>query len=83
MSNKLTGSMNSSQGKIDLRNMPNIKCDECESDVFKQVIFIKKISALLSPNGQEVIVPVQAFACDKCGHVNKDIRKAFETGEIE
>jgi len=27
---------------------------------------------LLSPNGQETIVPAAVFGCEKCGHVNSD-----------
>ena len=26
----------------------------------------------MSPNGQEIIAPVQVFGCNKCGHVNKE-----------
>ena len=30
---------------------------------------MKKISALMSPNGQEGIVPIQVYSCGNCGHV--------------
>ena len=30
------------------------------------------MSALLSPSGQESIIPAAVFACEKCGHVNKE-----------
>ena len=36
---------------------------------------LKKLSPLISPNGQEAIVPVAAFACDSCGHVNKEFQE--------
>ena len=56
---------------IDLRNIDNIKCDECENETFETVYIIKHISALMSPNGQETLAPVQVFKCSKCGHVNE------------
>ena len=30
---------------------------------------IKKLSALVSPTGQEVIAPVQVFNCGSCGEM--------------
>ena len=32
---------------------------------------MRKLSALLSPTGQETMIPIQVFACAKCGHINK------------
>jgi Zn ribbon nucleic-acid-binding protein len=27
---------------------------------------------MMSPSGEEMLVPIQAFACVKCGHINKE-----------
>ena len=56
---------------IDLSSIDNMKCDECESETFTPVFIIKHLSALISPNGKETMVPVQLFKCSKCGHVNE------------
>ena len=56
---------------IDLNNVDNIKCDECENETFVQAFVIKHISALMSPTGKETMVPIQLFKCSKCGHVNE------------
>jgi hypothetical protein len=32
---------------------------------------MRKLSALLSPAGQESMIPIQVFVCAKCGHINK------------
>ena len=56
---------------IDLNNVDNIKCDECENETFVPAFIIKHLSALVSPTGQETIVPVQLFKCSKCDHVNE------------
>ena len=46
-------------------------CESCGNDTFTQVYKIRKLSALLSPTGQETMIPIQVFACAKCGHINK------------
>ena len=56
---------------IDLSTVDNIACDECENETFEPVFIIKHISALMSPTGQETMVPIQLFKCSKCGHVNE------------
>ena len=56
---------------IDLSSIDNMKCDECENETFVPVFIIKHLSALMSPTGQETMVPVQLFKCSKCGHVNE------------
>ena len=60
------------QEQIDISKTSAIKCENCENQTFKQTLLIRKMSALVSPNGQEALVPVQVFACEKCGHVNKE-----------
>ena len=47
-------------------------CDKCGNDTFTQVLKMRKLSALLSPTGQETMIPIKTFACAKCGHINPD-----------
>ena len=60
------------QEQIDFSKTSEIKCESCEGQTFKQTLLLRKLSALVSPNGQETIIPMQVFACEKCGHVNKE-----------
>ena len=60
------------QEQIDISKTSAVKCEKCENPTFKQSLLIRKMSALVSPNGQETLVPVQVFACEKCGHVNSE-----------
>jgi len=46
-------------------------CEHCENETFVQVYQMRKLSALLSPTGTEAMIPIQVFACAKCGHINK------------
>lgn len=57
---------------INLKDAQDVKCTECEGEVFVPAFLIKKISALVSPTGQEVLAPVQVFQCSNCQHINKE-----------
>ena len=63
------------QQTIDISQTTPLKCDKCENQTFKQTLLIRKMSALVSPNGQEQIIPIGVFACEKCGHVNSEFEK--------
>jgi hypothetical protein len=56
---------------IDMSQTTAEICESCENDTFVQVFKMRKLSALLSPAGQESMIPIQVFACAKCGHINK------------
>jgi len=60
------------QEQIDFSKTSQIKCEACEGSTFKQTLLLRKMSALVAPSGQETIIPMQVFACEKCGHVNKE-----------
>ena len=60
------------QEQIDFSKTSQIKCEACEGQTFKQTLLLRKLSSLVSPTGQETIIPMQVFACEKCGHVNKE-----------
>ena len=57
--------------QVDLRKADTIKCDGCGNYLFIQSNVIKRISPILSPTGQEAIVPVQVYSCGSCGRVPK------------
>ena len=60
------------QEQIDFSKTSEIKCEKCGNCTFKQTLLMRKMSALVAPNGQETIIPMAVFACEKCGHVNKE-----------
>ena len=61
---------------VDLTHAKTLECEECGCKGFKQTLMLKKLSALLSPTGQEAMIPVAAFACEKCSHINKEFLEA-------
>ena len=68
------------QQTIDVSQTTPLKCEKCENQTFKQTMLLRKLSALVSPNGQETLIPVAAFACEKCGNVNSEF---LDVGGIE
>ena len=60
------------QQTIDMSQTTSVKCEKCENSTFKQTLLIRKLSALVSPSGQETVIPVAVFTCEKCGHVNSE-----------
>ena len=65
---------------VDLTHATTLECEECKCKGFKQTLMLKKLSALVSPTGQEAIVPVAAFCCEQCGHINKEFQDAEISG---
>jgi predicted metal-binding protein len=55
------------QLNIDPANLRDELCHKCENPYFQQVFRIQSLSALLSPNGQDIIAPVPTFVCTSCG----------------
>ena len=57
--------------QVDISQTEEVVCEACGNNTFTQVYQMRKLSALLSPTGQEAMIPIQVFACAKCGHINK------------
>ena len=66
---------------IDLTHAKDIICEKCQGRGFRQTMMLKRLSALMSPSGQEAIIPVMAFACDTCGHINEEFLNA-DIGQV-
>ena len=52
--------------KVNLRDSETIKCEKCESTYFREVIYIKKVSKLLTGSAEDTIVPFPIYKCDSC-----------------
>ena len=55
--------------QVDLKDADTMKCQKCENSIFIQGYVIKRISAIVSPSGKEVIAPIQVFNCGNCGEM--------------
>ena len=62
------------QRQPDLSLATDIVCENCGNFTFENVILMKKVSAILSPEGKEGIVPIPTFGCVACGYINEMFR---------
>ena len=60
------------QMQVDITQTTTVECEECKNETFTQVFQIRKLSALLSPAGKKTMIPLQVFACAKCGHISSE-----------
>ena len=60
--------------KIDLRKQPTVTCEKCESQMFKEIVMLKKVPKLLTGSQEDTIVPFPTYACLKCEHINEDFK---------
>ena len=65
---------------VDLSKADTIKCDDCGNYLFITSYVIKRVSAILSPTGQEGLVPIQVYSCGNCGQVPKSLLEGSGLG---
>lgn len=58
--------------QVKLSQTEPIICEECGNQVFIPGTLLRKVSRFISMTDQDGLIPIQVFACSKCGHVNKD-----------
>ena len=75
--------METSKPKVNLRDCETIKCEKCDSTYFREVIYIKKVSKLLTGSAEDTTVPFPIYKCDECGHINKGFNPFEEAEETK
>lgn len=75
--------MPTQQMNLDINNTTPIICEDCGNDTFTPVFFVRRLSRLLSPDGNDRVIPIDSLACAKCGHVNKEFRIISQTNNLE
>ena len=66
-----------------LAQAESVTCDSCGNHTFTDVMMMKRISPIISPTGKEAVVPIQTFACNACGFVNKEFLPSLSDNEEE
>ena len=57
---------------INVNDTQLIECNDCACTEFREIHQIRRLSALMSPTGQETFIPIKMFQCSSCGHINKE-----------
>ena len=76
------GDQASPQLNINIHELPDVVCSNCGKDLFVEAHFVKRISAIQSPNHRTSIIPVPVLICIGCGVplnvVDTTTREQFE-----
>lgn len=64
------------QIRIDFSNTTPIVCDECGNDTFIEIVYLRKVSKLLTGSSEDQLIPIPSYACAKCHHVNDKFKLA-------
>lgn len=72
------GQQQKAQVNVDLEKLPDIFCLGCGGREFIQVTHLKRLTKLLSPNGQEGIINASMLKCN-----NSDCNKMFDVNEYQ
>ena len=60
-----------------------VLCDKCNHHIFIKGTVLKRFSAITSPTGQEMVVPVETFSCAKCGEVNEEFLPSYAISDVK
>jgi len=55
--------------EIHIEDTESLKCDDCNNYSFIKSYFIRRISPIVSPTGQEAMIPIEVFSWGNCGKV--------------
>jgi hypothetical protein len=74
--------MQQSQLNITLDKTVGAVCENCGNDVFAEGLFLRKASKFLTGTERDAIIPIPAFYCVKCHHVNSEFKpQGYNTEE--
>jgi hypothetical protein len=68
---------------INLQNSTGLICESCKNDTFIEVMYVRKISKLMTGSAEDTIVPIPTLACAKCTHVNEAYSMKQHTSGIQ
>jgi DNA-directed RNA polymerase subunit RPC12/RpoP len=60
------------QLNISLDKTTGVVCEECDNQIFQEGVMLRKASRFITGTAQDALIPIQVFACSKCGHVNEE-----------
>lgn len=49
-----------------------LRCEKCNHDYFYPIYVLVKIDKLLSNFKKDKVVPIEAYRCANCGHINRN-----------
>lgn len=68
---------------VDVTKTTPIACNKCGNATFVPAMFLRHVSAIISPTGKEELAPVPTFVCNACGHVPDKLVPSFMKEELK
>lgn len=68
---------------IDINETEPVICEHCGNETFIEVVSLRRVSAVYSPNGKAGLIPITLFECSSCGHVNNEFKPQGMKNEEE
>lgn len=59
---------------VNIADAPWQECN-CGGSIFTQATMIKRLSAIISPDGKEHLIPIDIYLCNKCGKIPEFLTK--------
>jgi hypothetical protein len=63
---------------VSMKDTEPVKCEDCNNTVFIPAFFMRRLSPLMSPTGEEAMIPVQVYSCGNCGKVPKTFQQEVD-----
>jgi len=71
------------QMQLDLAKSTSLACESCGNHTFLSVFMMRRVSAIMSPTGEEAIVPIPTYACNACGFISSGFMPQLPGEESE
>jgi len=62
----------SNRAPIDIKLTTPLVCDSCGGEIFTEALMFRKVSALMTDNGKQGLLPISVYACIKCHSTHKE-----------
>jgi len=70
---KMNGEPTQEDLKIDINQAETMECDKCQGKLWDSAHIVKRVSPLISPTGQEILVPLPILVCKKCHYIPENL----------
>ena len=60
------------QPRVTIDQTKEVTCDKCQGKSFAEGMFLRSVSPILTGQPKTSYLPIPAFYCTQCGHVNDE-----------
>ena len=60
------------QPRVTISDTTEVTCEKCKCNTFAEGMFLRSVSPILTGQPKTSYIPIPAFYCTQCGHVNDE-----------